>query len=203
MGLDVHHAARLCAAGHGGQVLLSETTRVLVAHDLPAGGTLRDLGEYHLKDLPRPEPISQLVIPGLPPTSRPCAAAARGRPTCPSSRPRSSGASASEEVVQALLGRADVRLVTLTGPGGTGKTRLGLQVAGDVLDRFADGVYFVALAPIRDPDLVASTIAQTLGVRESSARPLRESLVEHLRKRELLLVLDNFEQVAAAAPLVG
>ena len=99
--------------------------------------------------------------------------------------------------------RQHVRLLTLTGPGGTGKTRLGLQVAADLLDDFPDGVFFVALASVSDPDLVASTIAQTLGVREADGQPLAERLKDYLREKQLLLLLDNFEQVLSAAPLVA
>ncbi len=203
VGLDVHRAARLCAAGHGGQVLLSEATRALVAHDLPAGVMLRDLGEHQLKDLPRAERICQLVIPDLP-ADFPALRSQDARPTNLPEQPTPLiGRERDSEVLRDLLGRADVRLVTLTGSGGTGKTRLGLQVATELLDRFADGAFVVALAPIRDPELVASTIAETLGVRETSARPLRESLAEFLRSRQMLLLLDNFEQVIAAAPLVA
>ena len=96
-----------------------------------------------------------------------------------------------------------MRLLTLTGPGGTGKTRLALQVAAELLDDFADGVWFVDLAPTHDPALVASAIATALGVKESGAQPLIESLKLSLRDKHLLLVLDNFEQVLAAAPLVA
>src|SRR5207245_2830507 len=95
------------------------------------------------------------------------------------------------------------RLLTLTGPGGSGKTRLGLQIAADLLDDFAQGVCFVSLAPISDPELVASAIAQVLGVRESGGEPLSESLKAYLREKQMLLLLDNFEQVLAAAPLVA
>jgi predicted ATPase/DNA-binding SARP family transcriptional activator len=105
--------------------------------------------------------------------------------------------------VVALLRQESPRLLTLTGAGGTGKTRLALKAASDVVDRFPDGVFFVALAPLIDPDLVPSTIARRLGVAESAGRPALESLKEHLRDRRLLLVLDNFEHVDAAAPLVG
>lgn len=112
------------------------------------------------------------------------------------------GREAEVAALRALLERDDVRLVTLTGPGGMGKTRLSLQVAADLLDHFADGVFVVELAALTDPDLVASTIATTLGVPEASDRPPTALLAEHLREKHLLLVLDNFEQVTEAAPLV-
>ena len=203
VGLDVHRAARICAAGHGGQTLLSQTTRALVEYDPPAGVRLRDLGEHRLKDLQRPERLSQLVIPELPadfPPLKTLDSRAHNLPVQPTpliGRERASAAAC------ALLRRADVRLLTLTGPGGTGKTRLGLQVAADLLENFASGGFFVPLAAIRDPALVASSIARTLGIQEKADQVLRESLKESLRDQQMLLVLDNFEQVVAAAPLVA
>jgi predicted ATPase/DNA-binding SARP family transcriptional activator len=113
------------------------------------------------------------------------------------------GREAEVAAVAEKLRRDELRLLTLTGPGGTGKTRLALQVAAELLGAFENGVTFVALAPISDPDLVVSAVFKTLGVQETAGRPPQESLEEHLRDRELLLLLDNFEQVLAAAPLVA
>jgi predicted ATPase/class 3 adenylate cyclase/DNA-binding CsgD family transcriptional regulator len=203
VGLDVHRAARLAAAGHGGQVLLSRTTRDLVEHDLPEGISLRDLGAHRLKDLLRPEHLFQLVIADLPDTFPPLKTL-DARPTnLPVQATALIGREQEIATVRDLLRRDDVRLLTLTGPGGTGKTRLALQVAVELLEVFADGVYFVDLAPISDPDLVASTIAQALAVKESGGQPLAERLSEYLRAKHMLLVLDNFEQVLGAAALVG
>jgi predicted ATPase len=105
--------------------------------------------------------------------------------------------------VAGFLRWEEVRLLTLIGPGGTGKTRLGLQVAADLVDEFDGGVFFVALAPVSDPGLVASTIAGALGVIENPEQPLAESLKDYLRAREILLLLDNFEQVVEAPPWSG
>ena len=203
VGLDVHRAARICAAGHGGQTLLSQITRALVEYDLPAGVSLRDLGEHRLKDLQRPERLCQIVIPDLPadfPPLKSLDSRSHNLPVQPTpliGRERVSAAAC------ALLRRADVRLLTLTGPAGTGKTRLGLQVAADLLEDFESGVYFVPLAAIRDPVLVASSIARTLGIQEKAGQLLLDSLRESLQDQQMLLVLDNFEQVVAAAPLVA
>jgi predicted ATPase/class 3 adenylate cyclase len=201
VGLDVHRAARVAAAGHGGQVLLSATTRGLIEHALPTGVGLRDLGEHHLKDLSRPERVAQLVIDDLPADFP----ALHTLDATPNNLPiqLTSFLGREREIEDAANRLAGTRLLTLTGPGGTGKTRLALQVAGRVVERFPDGVYFVALASITEPDLVAPTIAHELGLPDRGGKAPVERLIEHLRDRRLLLVLDNFEQVVSAAPIVS
>ena len=200
VGIDVHRAARIAAAGHGGQVLLSEATRGLVADALPPGVGLRDLGEHRLKDLTRAERIYQLVIPGLLTEFPPLNTLERRANNLPVQL--TSFVGREHEVAEAKRLLATSRLLTFTGPGGTGKTRLSLQVAAEASDDFADGVFFVPLAPISDPELVPSTIAQVLGVQETAGVPLRERLLDYLREKQLLLVLDNFEQVTQAGPFV-
>jgi predicted ATPase/class 3 adenylate cyclase/DNA-binding winged helix-turn-helix (wHTH) protein len=202
VGLDVHRAARIGATGHGGQTLLSQTTRALVADDLPAGVRLRDLGEHRLKDLQRPERLYQLVMPDVPSAFPPLRSLDQRAHNLPVQPTPLIGREQLGAAACALLRRAEVRLLTLTGPGGTGKTRLSLQVAADLLEDFANGVSFVPLAAIRDAALVASSIARTLGLQEKAGQWLLDSLREHLRDQQMLLVLDNFEQVVAAAPLV-
>ncbi len=202
-GPPLNRVARLLAAGYGGQVLLSAVAQGLVRDQLPAGTALRDLGEHRLKDLATPEHIFQVVAADLPADFPPL----KSLDTRPNNLPVQStpliGREQEIAALRDLLLRPGVRLVTLTGPGGTGKTRLGLQVAADLLDHFEHGVYFVSLAPIGDPALVASTIAQPIAVREHGGKPLLESLKDYLRDKHLLLLLDNFEQVTAAAPLVA
>ena len=153
VGLDVHRAARVASAAHGGQVVLSDTTRALVTGALPDGATLRDLGEHRLKDLSRPERISQLVISGVPDEFPPL----RTLDATPNNLPVMLTDFIGREAVLAEAHRLldGTRLLTLTGPGGTGKTRLSLQLAADVAERFPDGLYFVALEPISDPALGA------------------------------------------------
>jgi predicted ATPase len=202
-GPPLNRVARLLAAGHGGHVLLSLPTAELVRDHLPPGTALGDLGEHRLRDLARPERVFQLVVDDLP-ADRPPLRTLDSRPNNLQAQPTALiGREREVAAVRRLLQRTDVRLVTLSGPGGTGKTRLALQVAADLLDELTSGAYVVALASITDPALVVSTIAQTLGVQESSGRPLADSLKDLLRDRQMLLVLDNFEQVTSAAPLVA
>jgi predicted ATPase/DNA-binding CsgD family transcriptional regulator len=192
--------ARIMSATHGGQVLLSQTTRDLVQYDLPDGVHLRDLGEHRLKDLQRPSRIFQLVIADLPADFPPLKTLDSRPNNLPIQFTQLIGREQEVAAVQNLLQREDVRLVTLTGPGGTGKTRLGLQVAAELSDLFADGVYFVNLAALSDAEFVVPTIAQTLGLREVAGQSLAERLQEELQQKQLLLLLDNFEQVVSAAP---
>ena len=199
LGLEVHRAARIASAAHGGQVLLSETTRVLVEHALPADLSIRDLGMHRLKDLARAERLYQLSVEGLPgdfPALRTLEATPNNLPTQLTSF---IGRDDQVRDVKALLGKA--RLLTLTGPGGTGKTRLSLQVAADLLDRFPDGVFFVPLAAVQDPQLVPSAIAQALSVQVAGTKRPIDALLEYLGDKRTLLVLDNFEQLVEAAPI--
>ena len=164
---------------------------------------MRDLGEHRLRDLLEPEHVYQLLHPDLPATFAPL----NSLDTRPHNLPRQPtpflGREQQVDEVVALLRRADVQLVTLIGPGGTGKTRLALQAAAELLDDFTDGVFFVPLAPLTDSHLVPSAIASALGLREEGGQPLADRLRDFLAAKTLLLVLDNFEHLVEAAPAVG
>ena len=196
VGLHVHRASRIAGVGSGGQVLLSDATRSLVQDALPDGVELRDLGEHRLKDLEHPEHIWQLVIDGMQ-NEFPAIGSLDATPNnLPTRLTTFLGRDAEIDAIGALL--ADHRLLTLTGPGGTGKTRLSLEVAERALRHYPDGVWFVELAPISDPELVPSTIAQTLALPDRGGRTAMERLVDHIGTRRMLLVLDNLEQVIDA-----
>jgi predicted ATPase/class 3 adenylate cyclase len=187
-GLDVHRGARVMAAGHGGQVLLSETTRAMVASDLPDGLRLRDLGEHRLKDLQAPQRLYQLGDTTFPPLKSLYQTNLPVPPTTFLGREREL------HELSALLAEGSVRLLTLTGVGGSGKTRLAVQAAAEASELYPDGLFWVGLAPLRDPALVTASIARALGTKDE--------LAEHIGSKRLLLVLDNFEQLVEAAPEV-
>lgn len=189
VGHDVHRAARIAAAGHGGQVLVSSATAALVGD---AG--LRDLGEHRFKDLQAAERVYQLGEEGEFPPLR-----SLYRSNLPVPATPFLGRDPELADVVALLSRDDVRLLTLTGPGGTGKTRLALQAAADASDSFPDGVWWVPLAALRDPALIVSSLAHVLEVKERPGRSLLETVVEHLSGKRPLVLLDNVEHLLPAA----
>src|ERR671911_12211 len=202
-GPSLNRVARLLSAGHGGQILISLATEELVRDELPEETGLRDLGERRLKDLSRPERVFQITSSSLPSEFPPLKTLDSRRNNLPAQPTVLVGRERELDVVLALLRSPNnVRLLTLTGPGGTGKTRLGLQAAAELTDEFEDGVFFVALAAIADPTLVAPAIMRTLGLTESGNRPAEELLEGYLRDKQVLLVLDNFEQVLESAPLL-
>ncbi len=183
VGGDVHRAARIAAAGHGGQVLVSASTAQLAELELT------DLGEHRLKDLSAPERIYQLGDCGHP------ALKSLYRTNLPVPATPFLGRERELEEVAELLAADDARLLTLTGPGGTGKTRLALQAAALASDAYPDGVFWVPLAPLRDPALVLATAAHLLGSKNGVA--------EHIQDKQMLCLFDNFEQVVEAAPDLG
>jgi len=203
LGPPLNRVARLLAVGHGAQILLSLATQELVRDQLPDDTVLRNLGAHRLKDLARPEPIFQVVVPDLPADFPPLNTPGIRRTNLPAPPTPLIGREHELSHILATLRKTGTRLVTLTGPGGTGKTRLGLQAAAKLLDDFAQGVYFVDLSALQDAKLVDSTIAETLEVTTIGNQPLRERLKDYLREKQLLLLLDNFEQVLEAAPLVA
>ena len=203
VGIDLHRAARICAAAHGGQILVSQTTRELVGVDLPSEAVLRDLGEHRLKDLAEAQRLFQVVVADLPPDFPPLRSLDHRTTNLPAQLTALIGRKRELLEVADLLKASTTRLLTLTGTGGTGKTRLALEVAGRLVDDFGNGVLLVSLAPVGDPLLVGPTVAQTLGVMEAGGQPLEERLQDELRDRELLLLLDNFEHLVAAAPVVA
>jgi predicted ATPase/class 3 adenylate cyclase len=200
-GLEVHRAARIAAAGHGGQVIVSDATRVLLGAGLPAGIGFRDLGTHRLKDLPDAEHLQQLVIEGLPRDFPPIRTVEATPNNLPVQLTSFLGRQREIAEVSALLEHN--RLLTLTGPGGTGKTRLSLAVASRVMERFPDGVFFVPLAPLHEVELVAPTIAHELGLGDRGGREPEERIIDLIGSKRMLLVLDNFEQIVPAAPLVN
>jgi predicted ATPase/class 3 adenylate cyclase len=195
VGLEVHRAARVAAAGYGGQVLVSEAAAVLVRDGLPPGAALADLGVHRLKDLGRPERIFQLTAAGLlagfPPLR------SLGNPAMPNNLPAqlSSFIGRQREVAEVRALAESDRLVTLTGAGGCGKTRLGLQVAAELLDGSGDGVWLVELAAVTDQDAVPAAICEALRLTAQPDRPARETLLDALALQDVLIVVDNCEHL--------
>jgi predicted ATPase/class 3 adenylate cyclase len=194
---------RVMSSAHGKQVLLSNTSAALARDQMPAGVALRDMGEHRLKGLVNPERLWQLIAPDLPSEFPPLLSLITIANNLPSQPNAMIGREADLTEVVKRLGSEQVRLLTLTGPGGIGKTRLALQAAAELIEGFRDGVYFIDLAPIRDPESVPTAIAQTLGCKETSDRSSLDELKGQLQDSVMLLLLDNFEQVTAAAPKVA
>jgi predicted ATPase/class 3 adenylate cyclase len=199
-GPTLNRTARVMSAGHGGQVLLSAAAAALVVDQLPEGSSLRDLGEHRLKDLGRPERVYQLVHPDLRTSFPPLVTVSPRRSELPDQPSAFVGRAAESKEIRERLEDESVRLLTLTGPGGIGKTRLALQAAKDEVDRFEHGTLFVDLSTARDGASVLAAIARTLGVSDARDESLLDELTKELGDQRVLLVLDNFEQATAAAP---
>ena len=195
-GLTLSRASRLLSAGHGGQILLSHATEELVRDDVPSHISLRDLGERRLRDLVRAERIFQVVGPDLPSEFPPLKTLDAMPNNLPVQVTSFVGREREIREVTGLVG--ETRLLTLRGPGGTGKTRLSLQIAANLIETFVDGVWFVELAPLYDPALVPQAVASALSVREEAGHPLLDTLTEYLRARSVLLILDNCEHLVDA-----
>ena len=202
-GMDVHRTARISAAASGGQVLMSAVTRgLLIDDELPEGASIRDLGSHRLRDMRYPELLFDLSIPGLPTEFKPVRSLATQPNNLPIAPTTFVGRDKEVKRICDTLRHKATRLLTLTGPGGTGKTRLSLAVAEELLDEYPDGVFQVTLAAVTDPSLVAPTIAQTLAITEVASRTPLESLKHRLGNTRTLLILDNFEQVVEATNVV-
>jgi len=193
VGMDVHRAARICAAGHGGQILVSQTTRDIIEARPLEGLILRDLGEHRLKDLGQAQHLYQIILPDVPSEFPPLKSLGILPNNLPVQLTSFVGRGREMAEVKRLLN--STRLLMLTGTGGSGKTRLALQVAAELLDQYHDGVRLVELAPLSDPTLIPQTVASTLGVHEEPGRPLTETLADFLRPKSLLLLLDNCEHL--------
>jgi predicted ATPase/class 3 adenylate cyclase len=199
VGIDVHYAARVAAAGNGGQIVISETTHSGLGANgqgALAEAIIVDAGLRKLKDFDEPRSLYRVVVPGVADDSRPLRTE-----DLPSNLPAlpTSFVGRESEIERLADVLQTARLITLTGPGGTGKTRLAMGLAGAVRDRYRGGTWFVDLAPVRDPDLIVGTIAATLGLREEPGVPIATTVRDHLRPIDTLLILDNLEQLLPAA----
>lgn len=202
-GPELNRAARIMSLGHGGQTLLSYATYLLVSGAAETRFHFKDLGLHRLRGLADEVRLYQVSLPGLRAEFPPLDSGISVPHNLPESLNSFFGRTSELEALAGILADENVRLITLTGPGGTGKTRLSLEVARRVLDKFRDGVFFVQLAPIFDPELVPTTIARTIGLREGGGLPPLENLKTFLRDRTVLLILDNLEQVIESAGLLS
>jgi predicted ATPase/class 3 adenylate cyclase/DNA-binding XRE family transcriptional regulator len=194
-GPTLNRVARILAAAHGGQVLLSLATKDLIKDSLPADTELRDMGEHYLKNLMYPEHLFQLTIAGLR-SDFPSLNTLTQRHNLPAQLTTFIGREG--EIAEIKKALESHRLVTLTGPGGIGKTRLSVQVATQVLETFPDGLWFVELAPLTDPDLIVQTIHTTLGLAEQPGKNILQMLIDYLSQKKTLLILDNCEHLVEA-----
>jgi predicted ATPase/DNA-binding CsgD family transcriptional regulator/Tfp pilus assembly protein PilF len=198
-----HRAIALLAAAQPGQILLAGATAQIVHTHLPPAWTFHDHGQHFLIDLGSPEHLLQIIPPDQSNTFSVLKTLSHYATNLPAQLPPLIGRDTDLAIVSALLGQPSVRLVTLTGVGGVGKTRLALQVAASLLDHYADGVWFVDLASLNDPALIPAAIAQTLHLTETGRQSLGGRVIDYLRSKHLLLVLDNFEHLLAAAPFLA
>jgi predicted ATPase/class 3 adenylate cyclase len=200
-GFEVNRAARVAATGHGGQIVVSETTRALIVDELPSGTQLIDLGTHLLRDVPRPERLSQLTVDGLPSTFPPLRTGGAVRGDLPDRMTSFLGRDA--EVATLVELAAESRLLTLTGPGGIGKTSLAVEVARTIAPRFPDGAWFVPLADVTDPADLDGAIARGIGLLDGPERTAASALVPYLADRSVVLVLDNLEHLLGAAESIA
>jgi predicted ATPase/class 3 adenylate cyclase len=202
-GQTLNRVARLMGAASGGQTLISSAVKDGLGSALPAGVELRDLGNHRLRDIKETEHIFQVVLPDLPGSFPPIKSLSPRPTNLPGQLTSFVGRERELDELCRLMRRPQIRLLTLLGPGGIGKTRLSIQVGRSLQDEYEDGTFFVALAPVSHPDAVIQTIAQTLKVEETGETALLDAVKAYLENRHLLLLLDNFEQVIDAAPLVN
>jgi predicted ATPase/class 3 adenylate cyclase len=195
-GSSLNRAARIMSIGHGGQVLLSHATAELIREQLPTEITLQDLGEHRLKDLTRPEHIFQINIPELSNNFPPI----RSLDAFPNNLPAqlTSFIGREKEILEIKASLNSARLVTLTGSGGTGKTRLSIEVGTQLLPNFSNGVWMIELAPLSDESQIVPALAQAFGLQELPFNPLKNLVMDYLRDKKLLLILDNCEHLIAA-----
>jgi predicted ATPase/class 3 adenylate cyclase len=192
-GPTLNRGARIMSIGHGGQILLSNQTALLVQPALPETANLINLGEHSLRDLTSPETIHQLAHPDLPEKSQPLSSLNTFKHNFPTQLSEFIGRENELNKVTSLLN--DTRLLTLLGPGGTGKSRLALQAAANLLDKFPDGAWLIELAPISDPALLLERVASVFNIQGQSARPLNDIIKNYLRRKKMLLILDNVEHL--------